>query len=121
MTDYECLNGDIILNKMTTETQNKIQKLVTEKRSIELGAYGQLIIDYVQAHNIHLLTPKQSKNLLTFIQVIPNEFVADFWKKFQIDCKDVAHAWYGGADKAEVVKRIIGSLANPKTGTGTAA
>jgi hypothetical protein len=121
MTSYQALNGDMILNTMDKAVQERIKKLVTDKRSIELGAYGQLILDYVQSHNIHQLTPKQSRNLLTYIQLIPNEFVADFWKKFQVDCKDVAHAWYGGADKVEVVKRIIGSLANPRTGNGTAA
>ena len=120
-TDYESLNGDIILNKMTKETEEKIKKLVTDKKAIELGSYGQLIINYVQDKKVRQLDPKQSKNLLKFIQLIPNEYVADFWKKFQIDCKDVAHAWYGGADKADVVKRIVGSLANPKTGNGAAA
>ena len=120
-TDYESLNGDIILNKMTKDTEDKIKKLVEDKKAIELGSYGQLIINYVQDKKIKQLDPKQSKNLLKFIQIVPNEYVADFWKKFQIDCKEVAHGWYGGVDKTEVVKRIVASLSNPKMGKGAAA
>jgi hypothetical protein len=117
-TDFESLNGDIILNKMDKSIEDKITRLVKDKRAIELGSYNQLIINYVQDKKIKALTPKQSKNLLKFIEILPNENVASFWKSFQVDCKEVAHGWYGGPDKAEVVKRIVSVLANPKTGTG---
>lgn len=117
-TDYESLNGDTILNKWTKDVAEKIKKLVDNKKIIELGSYNQLIINYVQDKKITALSPKQSKNLTNFIQTIPNECVADFWKKFSADCKDVSNLWYTGTDKAEIVKRIVGSLANPQTGRG---
>ena len=116
MTSYQSLNGDTILNKMDAPTQEKIKKLVTDKRSIELGTYGQLVIDYVQSHNIHKLTPPQAKNLLTYIQLIPNEYCSDFFKKFKMDCSDVCVDWY--TEKA-VRERVTASLSNPRTGKGT--
>ena len=117
-TDYQSLNGDTILNKWTKEVAEKIQELVKNKKIIELGSYNQLIINYVQDTKIRVLTPMQSKNLLSFIQVIPNECVADFWKKFQSDCKEIANGWYSGTERTDIVKRIVASLANPQTGRG---
>ena len=117
-TDYESLNGDTILNKWTKDVAEKVKKLVEGKKIIELGSYNQLIINYVQDKKLTALSPKQSKNLTSFIQTIPNECVADFWKKFSGDCKEVASLWYTGNDKTEIVKRIVGSLANPQTGRG---
>ena len=118
MTSYQSLNGDIILNKMDVPTQEKIKKLVTNNRAIELGSYGQLVLDYVQAHNIHKLTPKQATNLLTYIRLIPNEYCADFFQKFKRDCSDVAIDWY---TSKEVRERVVAALANPRTGAGAAA
>ena len=117
-TDYESLNGDTILNKWTKDVAEKVQKLVDGKKIIELGSYNQLLINYVQDKKVTALTPKQSKNLLSFIQIIPKECVADFYKKFNSDCKAVCDKWYQGPDRAEVVKVIIGALSNPQTGRG---
>ena len=118
-TDYQSLNGDTIINKWDKDIAAKIKKIIDTKKIIELGSYNQLIINYVQDQKINKLSPNQSKNLLSFIQIIPNECVADFWKKFQADCKGPANEWYNGVDRAEIVKRIVASLVNPQTGKGT--
>jgi hypothetical protein len=117
-TDYQSLNGDTILNKWNRDVADKIKKIVDTKKIIELGSYNQLIINHVQDEKIKTLSAKQSKNLLSFIQCIPNECVADFWQKFQADCKEVANGWYSGSDRSEIVKRVVASLANPQTGRG---
>jgi hypothetical protein len=119
-TDYESLNGNTILNEWSQAVEDKLKKLVKDKRTIELGSYSDMIVNYVQDKKIKELNPKQSKNLLKYIQIMPNENVASFWKNFQADCKETAHAWYGGYDKVEVVKRIVSVLANPTTGTAAA-
>jgi hypothetical protein len=118
-TDYQSLNGDTIINKWTKDVAERIQKIIDTKKIIELGSYNQLVINHIQDQKIKQLSPKQSKNLLSFIQIIPNECVADFWKKFQADCKETANGWYNGADRAEIVKRIVSALSNPQTGRGT--
>lgn len=114
-TDYESLNGDMILNKWDKTLEQKVKKLVDGKKIIELGSYNQLIINYVQDKKVQALDPKQSKNLLSFIQTIPNECVADFWKKFNSDCKAVCDKWYTGALRSDITKRILACLANPQT------
>ena len=116
-SDYQTLNGDTILNKMDQTVQDRLKKLVTDRKAIELGSYGQLIINFVQDNKIKLLTPKQGKNLLTFIQILPNEYVSDFWKTFKKECMEVALAWY---KDPTVVDRIVKSLSNPRTGNGAA-
>jgi hypothetical protein len=120
-TNYQTLNGDIILNKWDRSIADRVKKLVTDKRTIELGSYNQLIINYVQDQKVKELTPKQSKNLLSYIQTVPNEVVADFWKRFEAECKDVARKWYSGTDRAAIVQRIVATLSNPQTGKGVAA
>ena len=117
-TSYQSLDGDIILNKMDKTIQDKIKKIVKDKRTIELGAYGQLILDYIKSHNIHKLTDEQGKNLLTFIQLIPNENVADLFLALKKQVTDVVLAWY---KDPEVAKRVVASLVNPNTGKGAAA
>jgi hypothetical protein len=117
-TDYESLNGDTILNKWTKDVAEKVKKLVDGKKIIELGSYNQLIINYIQDKKVTVLDPKQSKNLLSFIQIIPNECVADFWKKFNADCKTVCDKWYTGTYKSDIMKRVLACLANPQTGKG---
>jgi hypothetical protein len=117
-TDYESLNGETILNKWTKEVAEKITKLVDGKKIIELGSYNQLIINYIQDKKISALDPKQCKNLLSFIQIVPNECVADFWKKFNADCKTVCDKWYTGTLKSDIMKRVLACLANPQTGKG---
>lgn len=121
-TDYESLNGDIILNNWSKSVEDKLTGLVQSKRSIELGSYAELIIQYVQDNKVKQLNAKQSKNLLKFIQIMPNENVASFWKRFQVECKEVAQTWYvSGPDHAEVSKKIVSVLANPTTGAGAIA
>ena len=120
-TNYQTLNGDIILNKWDKGIAEKVKKLVTDKRTIELGSYNQLIINYVQDNKVKELSAKQSRNLLSFIETIPNECVADFWKKFEADCKDVTRKWYSGADRQAIVARIVATLSNPQTGRGVTA
>lgn len=117
-TDYQSLNGDTILNKWSKTVEDKIKQIVADKKIIELGSYNQLIINYVQDEKIKKLSPKQSKNLVSFVQAIPNECAGDFWKSFSADCKEVAMDWYTGPDKAVIVNRFVGAFANPQTGRG---
>jgi hypothetical protein len=117
-TDYESLNADTILNKFTKDVGDKIKKLVDGKKIIELGTYNQLIINYVQDKKLKSLSPTQGKNLLSFMKIVPKEMVADLYKKFQLECKEVCDQWYNGTDRKEIVACILSALANPVTGKG---
>ena len=93
-----------------------MNSIVKANRIPELAAYNSMIIEYVKDNVKSLLNEKQSQNLLSFVELVPNEVCADFWKKFNAECRDVSQKWYKESKVSKRVKdRIIGVLANPET------
>jgi len=114
-TDYQSLGADAILNKWTKAVGERLQKLADENGTLELGQYNRLIVQYIVDENITELNDKQSLNLLEYAKLVPNEIRADLWKQLLSTVKDVALRWYKGKYKAEAVKVMLSSLANPNT------
>lgn len=115
-TDYQALNAEIILNKWDKAISKRLKDVVDANRIPELSAYNGMIIEYIKDHVKKPLTDKQSANLLNYVELIPNEVVSDFWKKFNAECREISMKWYKESKSSEKVKdRIIGVLANPET------
>lgn len=111
--DYDALNADIILNKWDKSIRERIDAVVKANRTPELAAYNELILDYIgKNHEKDTKLPdKVKKNLREYLTAIPNEVVADFWKKFTSDYATLSSEWYRD-DKANM-RVILKCLANP--------
>jgi len=115
-TDYQALNAEVILNKWDKDIESKIKTVVEANRIPELAAYNGMLIEYIKDKVKTTLNEKQSGNLLAFVELVPNEVCADFWKKFNAECRDVSQKWYKESKMSDKIKtRIIGVLANPET------
>lgn len=116
-TDYQALNAEIILNNWDESVARRLQDVVDANRIPELAAYNGMIVEYVKDKlKKKEFNDNQSKNLLAFVELVPNEVCADFWKKFNAECRDVSQKWYKDSKvSTKVKKRILGVLANPET------
>jgi len=115
-TDYQALDANIILNKWDKTIEKRLSDIVKAGRTVELAAYNGLLIEWVQENVKKSLTDKQSKNLYNFLSIVPNELVADFWKKFNGECREISTHWYKQSSVASSVsKLILGTLQNPET------
>lgn len=110
--DYDLLNADVILNKWDKGIQERIETIVNANRTPELAAYNELMMEYFAKHKKNL-TDKQKKNLLSYLQCVPNEVAANFWKKFTSDHQAISQDWYRAS--AANMKVILGVLANPNS------
>lgn len=118
-TEYASFDADTIINKFTKDVEKKLKKLVDNNKIIELGHYNELISNYIEDKKITELNATQSKNLLSYIQIVPNECALDFWKTWMLTKnKAVAMKWYQGTERAGVVARIVSCSSNPQTGKG---
>jgi len=115
-TDYQALDANVILNKWDDDVEKRLQAVVDANRIPELANYNTMLIEYVKDKVKKALNQKQAQNLVYFCKLVPNEVCADFWKKFNQDCRDVSQAWYKESCVSKTVKdRILGVLANPDT------
>jgi hypothetical protein len=110
--DYDLLNADVILNKWNKDIQERIEMIVKANRTPELAAYNELMMEYF-SKNKKNLSDKQKKNLTSYLQVVPNEVAANFWKKFTSDYQAMSQDWYRSS--AANMKVILGVLANPNS------
>lgn len=115
-TDYQALDANIILNKWNKTVKDQIQVIVDRKGIPELGHYNELLVEYIKENVSKELNKVQSENLLAYLNLTPNEVVADFWKKFNSDCREISTQWYKHSHVSkDAKKRIMGTLANPET------
>lgn len=92
-TSYRVYDGNILLNKWSPVTAEHIKELVNEGSLSELSHYGEMIIEWIDGNIKIRLSDTQEKNLREYITLLPNELRADFWQKFDLGCKNVAHDW----------------------------
>lgn len=115
-TDYQALDANVILNKWDDDVAKRLQAVVDANRIPELANYNTIIIEFVKDKIKKELNQKQAQNLVNYCRVVPNEVCADFWKKFNQDCRDISAKWYKESCVSQDVKnRILGVLANPDT------
>jgi len=115
-TDYQALDANVILNSWDKDVEKRLQSVVDANRIPELANYNLMIIEFVKDKIKKNLNQKQSQNLVNYCKLVPNEICADFWKKFNQDCRDVSQSWYKESCVSKNVKdRILGVLANPET------
>jgi hypothetical protein len=113
-TDYQSLDANIILNKWDKNVKRRLQDVIDANRIPELAAYNMMIIEFIKDKVNKNLNNKQCENLTEFMELIPNEVGADFWKKFNADCSSISTHWYkSGPTSDRNKKRMLGILANP--------
>jgi MoxR-like ATPase len=93
-TSYKALDADVILNKWTDDIAVKIKDIVDKGRITEIAGYNELILAWIKAHVTDALSGKQSDNLARYLDLMPNEAIGDFWKKFNKDLKAISEKWY---------------------------
>lgn len=121
--DYKELDADAILNRWSEDIEKIINTLVeTGERENELSMYNGSIHNYVKNAN-RPLTELQSKNLLAYVKCLPNDLVVDFWKHFDLECHDIARAWFNnpvlkakikGEMRSEAAVFIMSAMEKPK-------
>lgn len=111
-TDYESLDADRIINKFDAEVEAFINKLIKEKRQVELGAYNDLILDYIKKNIKEKLSKKQGENLSKYLSMIHNEAVGDFWQGWNSEQRAVSEDWYTRDDQNK--KIIMKALLSPE-------
>ncbi|TRZ48558.1 MAG: hypothetical protein D4S01_10110 [Dehalococcoidia bacterium] len=110
-TDYNSLDGNIILNKWDGKVEAQLKTVVKKGRHPELAAYNESILGYMEKNITDELSPKQKINLTKYISLVPKELITDFWQKFNEDKKECSEDWYN-SDK-QVSKLVLGALVNP--------
>lgn len=111
-TDYQSLDANVILNKWDKDVEKRLQDVIDKGRIPELASYNEMVIEYIQKKNIKALKPKQKQNLISYVGMLPNEVIGDFWVKFIDDAKSAAEDWYQ-SDKV-VSEIILKALVNPE-------
>ena len=99
--EYKILDAEKILESLDAEVEKHMKKLVADGKIPEIASYNGQIVDYIKAHVSSTvgLNAKQSKNLFTYVKLIPNEIVSNLWKNLLTECKDVATKWYESDSK----------------------
>jgi hypothetical protein len=113
---YKSLNADMILNKWDTTVEKTLKDLIEEKKSVEFGSIGKLVIHHIQDKQIKTLTSRQAHNLCEFMCTLPNEGVVGFWKNFNAQCKETSTEWFKSPDHDRIASRIAESLRKPMEG-----
>ena len=93
-TSYKALDADVILNKWTDDIAGKIKDIVDNGRITELSGYNEKILAWIKANVTDALSGKQSDNLARYLDLMPNELIGDFWKKFNKEDKVKSEKWY---------------------------
>jgi hypothetical protein len=93
-TSYKALDADVILNKWTDDIAEKIKDIVDKGRITEIAGYNEKILAWIKAHVTDALSGKQSDNLARYLDLMPNEAIGDFWKKFNKELKAISEKWY---------------------------
>lgn len=110
-TDYNSLDANTILNNWSKKVENKLTEIVKKNQILELTNINRTLAQFILDEDIKDMDKKQRDNLCNYIELMPNEVTADFWKHFsQVDpvkSKD----WYVNSEKAK--KRILGAISDP--------
>ena len=109
-TDYEVLDGNIILNKWTNEVADKVKVVVEAGRTIELCRYNDMVVSLVKGMKVKKLTEGQKSNLSAYFKLLPNAQRAHIYKNFTNEDRAVALDWY--SDK-KVEKMVLDALMAP--------
>jgi hypothetical protein len=111
---YKSINADTILNKWSPTVRETLKQLIDEKKSVEFGSIGKLILHYITDKQIKEFSGVQASNLTEFMCELPNEGVVGFWKNFNLQHKEMSMKWFNGQYHDRISQRIKESLANPK-------
>ena len=93
-TDYKALDANVILNKWTDDIAAKIKDIVDKGRITEVAGYNELLLAWIKENVTDTLSGKQSDNLARYLDLMPNEAIGDFWKKFNKELKPISEKWY---------------------------
>ena len=105
-SDYEALNADTILNKWSSDTEDRIKKIVDNGSIPELGSYNEVLMAYISDKIKGKLSKNQSKNLYNYLSLLPKEVVADFWMSVSKGkTSEVIDKWYQSDAKYTAVIR----------------
>jgi uncharacterized protein YaaR (DUF327 family) len=111
-TEYEALDAERIINKFDAEVKAFVNRLINENRQVELGAYNDLILDYLKKNVKEKLSKKQGDNLSQYLSMIHNEAIADLWQGWNTVQRAVSEEWYRRSDQNK--KIIMGALLSPE-------
>ncbi len=107
-TEYKSLDADTILNKWDKTVKEQIKSLVDDPARLpEVAHYSDSLVEYIQSNIKDELDNDQTNNLRKFLEMMPKELVASFWKEWELKCKSVCHKWYNHEKYAEKHEKII--------------
>jgi len=115
-TDYQALDANIIINKMTDEIAEKLEIIVEAGRIPELAAYNDLVLDYLEKNVPKDFQGNQARNLARYIQIVPHELRSDIWTKWNKTNKALSEKWYHLSSLDGTTKNcklILDALVNP--------
>jgi len=92
--DYQSLDANIILNKWTDDIETRVKDIVAGNRITEIAAYNELLIVWIKENVKDTLSDRQGANLARYLDLLPNEAIGDYWKKFNRDAKEISAKWY---------------------------
>lgn len=103
-TDYQALDAKRILEHWDDAVEAQIKKVVGLGRCTELGAYNELLIEYIKQHvKDNKLSKTQGDNFVKYIECIPKELRTDIWVTFNKECHDVSTDWFGRYPKGKML------------------
>jgi len=108
--EYKVLDAEKILESMDKTVEAHITKLKNDGKVPEIATYNNQIVEYIAKNVTDALSAKQSKNLLTYVKLIPNEIVSNLWKSMLDEadgCKEIAEKWYNSDTE---ISNYIGSV-----------
>jgi hypothetical protein len=123
-TDYQALDANIIINKMTDEIAEKLEVIVAAGRIPELAAYNELVLDYLEKNVPKEFQGNQARNLAIYFRIVPHELRSDLWTKWNKMSKHLSETWYhlksldGSTSNSRLV---LDALVNPDAKKKTAA
>jgi len=94
-TDYQTLNGDIILNKWTKGVEKKVKAIMAAGRYVELSRYADSIVETIGKPK---LTATQKGNLTSYYKLLNRESRVRLFKTYMHESKTSCLDWY--EDKA---------------------
>jgi hypothetical protein len=94
--NYKVYQASEILTKFST-----LKEAFSSMPITDITYYNKEIIKYISENIPKELTPKQGKNLLLYIQTIPQEASMGFWSDFSTSCKYQSVNWYKSSEEIE--------------------
>jgi len=105
--EYKILDAEKIIESLDAEVEKHMKKLVADGKIPEIASYNNQIVDYVKNNITTAFNAKQSKNLFTYVKLIPNEIVSNLWKNLLAECNSVATKWY---ENDHAISEYIGKV-----------